>query len=80
MAEIDIVSQSEAEDRNLVQITEDACHTEKEINYLCKEAKRILQDTTREAVIVKRGIYVALWVDDAAARLSKIQFGGINDI
>lgn len=72
----EVVSESEATNRNLIQLTEEAANSEQELCYLNKEACRILQDKTRQAVIVKKGIFLALWVDNAAERLSKIRFGG----
>lgn len=76
----EFVSEEHAVKEGLIQLTEIAYHTPKEEIYLKKEIARIVQDKSRKAVIVKKGIYLALWVDDAAERLSRIKFGGGNGV
>jgi hypothetical protein len=76
----DTVTEAEAERMGLIQLTTDAMNTPKEMVYLEKEITRIMQDKTRKAAIVKKGIYLALWVDDAAERLSKIKSGAYSGI
>lgn len=67
----ELVTEKWAETRDLIQLTAYAVHTPKEEEYLNNEIKRILQDETRTAVIVKKDTYLALWVDNAAKRCFK---------
>lgn len=76
----EFVTEEHALNEGLIQLTEPAYHTQKEEIYLAKEIRRIIQDKSRKAVIVKKGIYLALWVDDAAERLSRIKLGGGDGI
>ena len=66
-----LMTVDQAESRGLIQLTAYALHTDKEVEYLNKEIDRILQDSSREAGIVKEGLYLALWVDNAAKRCLK---------
>ena len=73
------VTENDAIKLGLIQLYYPEMYTEAYTKYLVSEMNRITQDKSRTAVIVKKGIYLALWVDNAAERLSKEKFGGGND-
>lgn len=62
-------SEKEAIDEGLIQLYEYQQHTKDEEQWMQKEEDRIHLNPLRKTRLVKKGIYITLFVDDTARRI-----------
>jgi len=63
-------SEQEAVNAGLIQLFEYQEHTEDEEAWMLKEVVRIMLKPTRKTMLVKKGYYITLFVDDRGKRIA----------